>query len=155
MLPALEQLWVANPSFPINAVNNWILSCGLSVTLKVITYAGILVGCLKSWWYLHWQRAYAWSARTHRGLVCVHSTAPRWAHLTPRMGTAKNGAQTEDSDVLLKQMCLWGGGGHSLWKLTGVSQHICDRTQEEQFSMRCVFCCNRSRRLSHQWLNWN
>lgn len=33
-LPALEQLWEANSTFPINAVNHWVLRCGFLFCLK-------------------------------------------------------------------------------------------------------------------------
>ena len=44
---------------------------------------------------------------------------------------------------------------HTLRKLAGVSEHVCGRADERQFSVWCLCCGNRSRRLSHLWMNWN
>lgn len=133
----------------------WTKTC-LLVTLKVVMCGGILAGYLKSWLHLHllWQivcptcwglMSYTSESEHPAGLI----QSPVWA--------LQNGESWTENDGICNwnKLCLWGAGRHTLRKLTGVSQHICGRTDEKQFSMWCLFCCNRSRRLSHLWMNWN
>lgn len=113
-------------------------------------------GYLKSWLYLHllWQIV----CPTCWGLVSYTSKSEHPADLIPNpiWALQNDNSQTEDYRIYYwNKLCLWGAGRHALRKLTGVSQHICGRTDEKQFSVRCLFCCDQSRTLSHLWMNWN
>lgn len=95
------------------------------------------MGYWRSWLYLHWQTVYACSARTRRGFVCVHSTAPCWPHLKPRyFALQRLVLKLRTVTCYWNRMCLWGGVGtlfgsslvfHSIFVIEGRrSSSACD-----------------------------